>query len=149
MDISEHLVLMYLTKDGHVFVCPQYSIRIGGGAEWSCPDFVALDFHRRAVLVVEVSAADAPKRLLEKVLARENQWVSRLKDQLELNQVVGDGWDYRTYVFIRANVEPWFRKSLGSCADVTVTTLESIGLPWSWSRTYGPSLPDGPLRDRT
>jgi hypothetical protein len=27
MDISEHLVLMYLTKDGHVFVCRQYSIR--------------------------------------------------------------------------------------------------------------------------
>ncbi len=47
MDLYEHLVLQYLTKDAHKFVSPQYSISGPTGGEWSCPDFVALDFHKR------------------------------------------------------------------------------------------------------
>lgn len=40
MDVFETLVMQYIARQSHVFISPQYSI----DDEWSCPDFVALDF---------------------------------------------------------------------------------------------------------
>jgi hypothetical protein len=61
------LVLRYLVRDPYVFVSSQYSIKDGAGREWSCPDFVALDFRRRLVSIVEVNTAYTRDRLWKKV----------------------------------------------------------------------------------
>ena len=59
--VAETLIGTYLTRGGRVFIVPQYSIPPSPDSkgEWSCPDFVALDFERepREVVVVEVTTA--------------------------------------------------------------------------------------------
>lgn len=139
MDLYEHLVLQYLTRDAHVFVSPQYSIRGDTGSEWSCPDFVALNFRDRVVSVVEVSSASDPQSLRERVARRDVQWVERLREQLERNRVVDASWNqYRVEVFIRREAERKFRSAIGSANDVVIHILEDLGAPWTWTRSYLP-----------
>ena len=112
MDLYEHLVLQYLTKDAHVFVSPQYSIRGDTGGEWSCPDFVALNFRDKIVSVVEVSSASDPQSLRARVASRDVQWINRLREQLERNRVVDATWKYYVAVFIRRDAERKFRAAI-------------------------------------
>ena len=140
MDLCEHLVMQFLTKDAHRFLSPQYSIRGDTGGEWSCPDFVALDFHEKVVSIVEVSSAHKPRSLVSRVQKRDKQWIALLKDQLTANRVVDETWSYRVEVFIREDAEASFRKAIGDPPDVHVHVLEKLGTPWQWERS---SLPAG------
>jgi hypothetical protein len=126
-----------LTKDACVFVSPQYSIRGDHGREWSCPDFVALNFRDKRVSVIEVSTAWDPESLLKKVLNRDAQWIQRLKEQLERNHVVDDEWkDYRVEVFIRKDAMAKFQAAIGENTNVKITALEDLRPPWDWHRSY-------------
>ncbi|MBI4610977.1 MAG: hypothetical protein HY726_18450 [Candidatus Rokubacteria bacterium] len=139
MDIYEELVLQYLTKDGHVFVSPQYSIRGDTGTEWSCPDYVALNFRARSVSVVEVSSARKPSTLQERVRTRDHQWLDRLRGQLTANGVVDESWkEYFVDVFVRRDAEPTFRQEFGLDPTVRIHVLEELGPPWTWTRSYSP-----------
>ena len=139
MDLYEHLVLQYLTKDAHVFVSPQYSIRGDTGGEWSCPDFVALNFRDKVVSVVEVSSASDPQSLRARVASRDVQWIKRLREQLERNLVVDTSWNqYLVEVFIRRDAERKFRAAIGAANDVVIHILEDLGAPWTWRRSYLP-----------
>ncbi len=101
VELYEHIVLAYLTKDAFVFVSPQYSIR-GDKGEWSCPDLVALNFRDRRVAVVEVSTAWNPKSLREKVQNRDAQWITRLRDQLRALNVIDAAWTFEVQLFVRS-----------------------------------------------
>ena len=138
MDLYEHLVLQYLTKDAHVFVSPQYPIRDDTGGEWSCPDFVALNFRDKIVSVVEVSSASDPQSLRARVASRDVQWINRLREQLERNRVVDASWKYYVRVFIRRDAERKFRAAIGGGNDVVIHILEDLGAPWTWRRSYLP-----------
>jgi hypothetical protein len=61
----EAVLMHYLAAKG-LFLSPQLSIRDGAG-EWSCPDFVALDFLNREIQVVEITTAYDVKGLMEKL----------------------------------------------------------------------------------
>jgi hypothetical protein len=139
MDLYEDLILQYLTKDAHVFVNPQYSIQGDPGTEWSCPDFVALDFRKKLVLIVEVSSAANPKSLRERVKNREGQWIEKLRSQLRRNGVVDDTWNYRVELFIRDHAAKQFRKDLEEdTPGIAIHLLEELGPPWVWRRSYVP-----------
>lgn len=138
LDLYEHLVLQYLTKDAHVFVSPQYSIRGDTGGEWSCPDFVALNFRDKIVSVVEVSSASDPQSLRARVASRDVQWINRLREQLERNRVVDATWKYYVGVFIRRDAELKFRAAIGTADNVVIHILEDLGAPWTWTRSYLP-----------
>jgi hypothetical protein len=139
MDLYEHLILQYLTKDAHVFVSPQYSIRGDTGGEWSCPDFVALNFRDKVVSIVEVSSASNPQSLRARVASRDVQWINRLREQLERNRVVDASWNkYHVEVFIRRDAELKFRAAIGGGNDVVIHILEDLGAPWTWRRSYLP-----------
>lgn len=60
----ESLVMSYLASQG-LFLSPQFSIK-DGDEEWSCPDFVALDFRKREIQVVEVTTSYNVKGLIQK-----------------------------------------------------------------------------------
>ena len=132
MDIFEQMAMGYLTKNGRVFVSPQYSI----DRDWSCPDFVALDFERKRVWVVEVSAAWDVKGLASKVNDCERQWMSRLRDQLRQKGILGvdDGWSEGIMVFIRESRIEDFNKRLTRRDGIVVeiVPLEKAGVPWEW-----------------
>jgi GAF domain-containing protein len=49
MDLYEQAVMWYVVSSGQRFICPQFSIPSDTGGEWSCPDFVALDFQAKTV----------------------------------------------------------------------------------------------------
>ena len=130
MDIYEELVMVYLTRDPLVFICPQYDI----GKGWSAPDFVALDFREKSVLIVEVTAAAKLKRLAEKVADRKNQWIDKLLTQLstKAHPVIDKSWTVKVKVFLRKDAEAAFRRVVGEADDVEIVTLEGLGFPWGW-----------------
>jgi hypothetical protein len=128
MDICEELAMMHLTRNGKtkVFVCPQYSV----DGERACPDFVALDFERKKVLVVEASGAANPTKLLERTRDRENQWFERLRREMRQSKVVDDLWDFRVMFYIRSIAAKAFQEKLGDVKDVEIRVFEKNGLPW-------------------
>lgn len=136
MELFEEFVLAYLTKDKHVFVNPQYSIRdeVSGG-EWSCPDFLVLNFKDKKVSVVEVSTGYDLKNLVEKVNNREIHWFNKLKKQLVRSGVIDNEshWDFAIQVFIRKERDKFFRQTIHSHDRVEVMSLEDLGFPWSKS----------------
>lgn len=131
MELYEHIVMAYLTKDPYVFVSPQYSIR-KDGHEWSCPDFVALNFKEKRVVVVEVSTAYDTKSLHEKVEKRESQWISPLREQLIDLKVIDEKWTFEVQVFIRKDAARHF--VYDGKSGVKITILEELGPPWDWDR---------------
>jgi hypothetical protein len=136
MELYEKLVMWYLTKDKYVFISPQYSIRGDTGKEWSCPDFVALNFKQKEVSIVEVSTAFYPDSLARKVKDRNLQWIEKLKAQLTDYGIIDDNWKSpKVQVFIRRDAVDKFKNAIGNTPDVGVGILEDLGPPWQWSRT--------------
>jgi hypothetical protein len=90
--LAEELIAIFLTRGGNVFIAPQYSIPLPGSkGEWSCPDFVALDFGKREVIVVEVTTASDCSAIIEKAKDRESHWFELLRAKLAADNVVTDG----------------------------------------------------------
>ena len=132
MDIYEELVMQYIVGQGpHIFVSPQYSIKADKG-EWSCPDFVALDFRRKVVSVVEVSSGSDISGLISKTKDRENQWFTRLRNQLVANSAVNDAWRFRIEAFVRSDAFDAFSRAFSGSDDVFVHKLEDIAFRWNW-----------------
>lgn len=131
MELYEHLVMGFLTTSGDVFVAPQYSITADEKSEWSCPDFVALDFHDRTVWVVEVSTSYDHATLKAKVIGRAEQWGTGLRDQLDRLGVAVD-WPLRFLVFVRKDAAAKLSSTFAPNEDVTVVCLDSLGSPWDW-----------------
>jgi hypothetical protein len=129
MDLFEELVMQYVTKDGSTFVSPQFPV----GKGWSAPDFVALDFSRKRVSVIEVTTAYDPTKLANKVADREQQWFAKLRTQLEQKRIVDGSWSYWVQVFIRRDGRTCFEQKVGKPADVLVHALEDMGFPWQWN----------------
>ena len=132
MELYEHLVMWFLTTSGDVFLAPQYSIAGDDGREWSCPDFVALDFHEKIVWVVEVSTSYDHVTLRAKIAAREKQWNERLRGQLERLGVAA-GWKTRVLAFVRNDAATKLSALFAQNVDVTVACLDSLGAPWTWT----------------
>ena len=132
MEMFEELVMYRLTKDGDVFVSPQYDL----GNGWSCPDFVALNFQERTASVVEVTAAYRPGNLAKKVAGREKQRFAKLRAQFEQNSIVDASWTYRVEVFVRREAASHFKQEFGTQTDVGIHVLEDIGFPWQWARSH-------------
>jgi hypothetical protein len=89
-DNYEAAVEQYLTIDGEVFLAPQYEIAFDDLAHegGSCPDFVALDWRHRHVVVVEVSSAANLRTLIERVRDREKRWYNPVRQTLKTLSVI-------------------------------------------------------------
>jgi Holliday junction resolvase-like predicted endonuclease len=129
MDLYEEAVMYCLVANGETFVAPQFEI----GKGWSCPDFVAIRPSKRKVYVVEVTAAGGVGGLVEKVHARQSQWISRLRKHLEEIGVVGSDWSYSVLVFVRRDQYGWFKGRIADAAGVTVFCLEDAIAHWEWN----------------
>lgn len=133
MDIYEEMVMMYLMRHPFVFINSQYSI----DAEWSCPDFVVLNFKDKTVSIVEVSAAANVKALAERVANRNYHWIDKLKKQLTIgtHHIADSSWRFLVEVFIRKDAESGFRRLVGEPEDVKIHRIEELGFPWEWDWT--------------
>lgn len=130
MDRFEEAVMYCLSANGETFVAPQFAI--GGG--WSCPDFVAIRPPRKIVYVAEVTVSGYPTSLIQKINDRENQWLSRLREQLLDRKVIETEWFFRVLAFVRSDQLNWFKGRISEpAADVTVLAIEDAISSWEWN----------------
>jgi hypothetical protein len=121
----------YLASQG-LFLSPQFSVTGPDRKQWSSPDFVALDFARHQVQVVEVTTAWDVSGLVKKVEDRKNQWFALLRSQLLQRRVIDDSWTLAVCVFVRKERSSEFTKRFGNAQDVSVDSLEDIVFAWKW-----------------
>src|SRR6266545_656463 len=126
MDEYEQSVMRCLTANGETFVAHEYAVEGG----WSYPDFVALRANKRAVYIVEVSAAGDLSNLVKKILSREEQWIDKLRAQLLHLKLTDSRWRFQILVFIQEGQVNWLRGKIGSPKDVTVLSLEEAIAHW-------------------
>lgn len=128
MDVFEEMVMGFLTRDCKTFVIPQFSIKSNG--IWSCPDFVAISPAIQKCHVVEVSTAYNLNNLAHKVRNKDNQWIGKLKEQLEADGVTDPDWTYDVFVFIRKSRINWFKNAIKDIPAVVIYEIEKIFPPW-------------------
>lgn len=107
----ESLIEYYLTRNGEtgIFLCPQYCIKNANTSGRAEPDFVALDFRNKKVIVVEVSIKSEIAKLAEKVRHRQSNWFEPLMQHLVREHVIPDPttsekdghWEPRFLGFVR------------------------------------------------
>lgn len=129
MDIYEQSVMHCLVANGETFVSPQFNIGLG----WSYPDFVGVRPPQKKVYIVEVSASGDLAGLVEKVLVRETQWISPLRNQLETTRVVGADWSYSVLLFVRCDQKTGLKSRLANEVGVTQLYLEDAIAHWEWN----------------
>ena len=129
----ESAVADFLTVNRSTFLAPQYAL-MDAGHEWSCPDFVAIRPKHKECFVIEVSAHSRPKKLLLKVQDRENQWLSKLKEQLKSQDICDSTWTFAVLIFIRSDCISWFASNLQNAEDVYLWPLEGTLTPWCWPK---------------
>ena len=126
----EPIIMQYLASQG-LFLSPQFSIRVDN-REWSCPDFVAIDFLNSEVQVVEVSTAYDINGLVGKIRERESQWFEKLRAQLPTLGVPEKEWKYVVHVFIRSDRKEYIAKEFSGQTDVRITAIEEVAFRWTW-----------------
>jgi hypothetical protein len=140
--LAEQVIGMYLTRGGKVFIIPQYSIPAPGyKADWSCPDFVALDFKKREVLVVEVASGANIDPITTKARDRQKQWFDLLRAKLKADGVVDETWPMRFLGFVRKQNLEKARARLEGQADVTFFAIEDATFPWEYWESRQGGLP--------
>ncbi len=133
--LIKQLIAIYLTKDGKVFVAQSYSIPTPDlKGDWTCPDFVALDFERCTVLVVEVTTNANVNNLIRLVRDREKQWFQPLRAKLDADEIA-TGWPVKFLGFVRKHNLDEAKGTFAEADDVTFEAIEDATFQWEyWSR---------------
>lgn len=137
--LAEQLIATYLTRGGKVFIAPQYSIPASGGnGDWACPDFVALDFENREIIVVEVTVASNVSNILSKINDRQSRWFEPVRAKLSEDKIVENDWKIRVLVFVRKSQLEKARKQLSGEPDVSFYAIEDATFDWDyWTDRHG------------
>jgi hypothetical protein len=132
--LAEQVVGTFLTQGGKVSISPGYNV----GNGWSCPDFVALDFDKHEVVVVEVTTASNIATLLERVKNRDSQWFSPLRSQLVEMDAALKNWEMRFLGFVRQECLKRARDTFADVPGVTFAAVEDTTFSWKyWERREG------------
>ena len=140
--LVEQTIAIYLTRGGKVFIAPQYGIPAPGTkADWSCPDFVALDFERCEVVVVEVASGADLAPITRRAKDRERQWFAPLRQKLKADGIADD-WKIRFLGFVREHNLDKARAALAGHDQIAFASIESATFPWNyWEARIGGGLP--------
>ena len=142
MDGIEIDIATYLTIDGQVFIAPQFDIKWEMNEGGSCPDFVALDFSCKEIVIVEVTSAADWKPLAGRVQARVSRWFNPVHRRLTQAGVTDMGWRIRFLGFVRAAAVDGIAARFISEADVTFYAIEEATFLWAyWSKRMASGLP--------
>ena len=143
MDSTEGSIATYLTIDGQVFIAPQFDIKWEMNEGGSCPDFVALDFSCKEVVVVEVTSAAHWKPLAGRVRDRETRWFSPVRRRLAQSGVTDVEWGIRFLGFVRITAVDGISAKFVGEADVTFYVIEEATFLWDyWKKRMDFDLPD-------
>lgn len=144
-DHHEQAIATYLALDGWVFLAAQFNVAFDrelneGGA---CPDFVALDLHRRHVVVIEVTAAADMNPLLGRVKDRQTRWYT-IRRHLKQLGILNDEWQVTRFLgFVRFQNYETAKRFAASMDDVAFYPIEAASFPWDyWDDRIRSGLPD-------
>ena len=126
----DSIVMHYLAAQG-LLLSPQFSVHAAGG-EWSCPDFVALDFAKREIQVVEITTAYNVGGLIEKIQNRQDQWFRLLTPQLIARGIPVYDWSTVVRAFVRRDRYSHVKSKFPDTPDVRLEVIEDITFPWTW-----------------
>ncbi|MFT8521334.1 MAG: hypothetical protein ABF812_13950 [Gluconobacter cerinus] len=137
-------IATYLTIDGQTYIAPQVDIAFRDGRGGSCPDYVALDFRRRHVVVVEETEASNTAILKQRIKERASRWFIPLSIFLLKNQIVFEDWGMRILGIVRSDCMKRFEKGFDSEGDVSFVSIEDCTFPWNyWDKRRESGLPGG------
>lgn len=164
--LFEEGIANYLALSGSVFLAPQYNIIKQGTAGkqgTSCPDFVALDFDRKRIVVVEVTTAWDLNGLVTRISNRNVEWYEPIRAKLpdtdskscclrveHESASLGrspdtdtKSWCLRVLAFVRTDRIKWIRNKFLTETDVTFYPLEKAIFGWRYDETrVANGLPD-------
>ena len=149
MKLYEDMVSEYLTANGLAFVCPQFRADRTpfGEASVAEPDFVVIDFEKKDVAVVEVSAAYNLDVLFQKIRNRHQRWYEPIHHKLLSTNTIRPDWpEVRAIIFIRrewvANGGNGWAEDQIPDDDVTFVGLEDVAFGYSWYHSRLEGLPN-------
>jgi hypothetical protein len=128
MDRHEEAVMHCLTANGETFLAHEPDL----GRGWSRPDFVAIRPPKKRAYIIEVTDSGKPAELVEKVNAREKQWLNFLRAHLESLDIANKTWSYGVLVFARRDQRDWLKSHINDMTDVTILCLEEAASDWEW-----------------
>lgn len=139
--IVEYFIALFLTRGGQVFIVPQYVIPSDNpNGEWACPDFVALDFSKREVIVVEVTTSSNYNNIVQLAKQRHARWYERLNKKLLSDDVIDKTWGIRLLVFVREAHITLLNNIFRDDTDVTFHSVEDSTFEykyWDDRKKYG------------
>ena len=143
MDAQSEPLVAFLTQGGKVFIVPQYSIPSDNSkGDWACPDFVALDFERHEIVVIEVSTGANTNPIIRKVQDRQNRWFDRLRVKLAADRVADETWGMRFLGFVRRPSLNILQTTFAGDEDVAFFPIEDATFPYLyWSDRAEKGLP--------
>lgn len=132
--LAEQIVATYLTRGGTVFIAPQYAIPSPNGkGDWACPDFVALDFDKREIVVVEVATGSRFSGLAGRVSERNSRWFGPIRAKLEADGLIEQAqWDFRFLGFVRSDCLDQATKQFSGQDRVAFKAIEEATFPWAY-----------------
>jgi hypothetical protein len=136
MEPFEEPIMYYLTHEGGVLVVPQCSIKDDRGGELRCHDFVALNFRKSEVQVVEVKTGPSQRLgdLVRDVNNRETAWYAPLRAQLQREGIsVAAGWRFVTRIFVRRDAVDYVLQRLTDRTAVVIEGIEDVSFSWTWA----------------
>jgi len=117
MDYFESVVLEYLRADRALCLNTQYCIQINegenpdtSGPHWYC-DAVAADFRSQCMFLCEITYANPPASLRERLCAWNDHWV-KVCIAIARDSGLGDDWIVRPWLFVRETAIPKVIKDL-------------------------------------
>jgi hypothetical protein len=146
-DYYEGVVMQYLRADPSMFVRPQGCIQLdeglsgaSAGRHWYC-DILAIRLRRpETVLLCEVTFAEVPKALFNRLSAWDETW-SLVRKALARDSGVPHDWPVQPWVFVREKRVEYVRQRLatrlgpravGGMPMPLVTGLDEV-TPWNYA----------------
>lgn len=134
------MVAAYLTADPKIFISQQYKLIVpdrnndGAKRKTQWPDIVAIRPYDNIAYLVEVTTAEKPKELAEKVaryILEEKTYLDVLKESTKHPFQKALPW-----VFLRHDARDFFCKQLRLWITESqlprITDLEDVGKPWTY-----------------
>lgn len=139
-------LINYLTMDGQTYIASQVEIAFDGKHGGACPDYVALDFRRRHVIVIEETEAWNTRPLCERIHNRNTRWFKPLAAFMLEKSIVTSDWGMRFLGVVRPDRIEAFKNTFPSDGDVAFVSIEECLFSWKyWDHRRDNGLPGGEL----
>jgi hypothetical protein len=132
-------------------VCSQFTVGYNKAQETggASPDFVALDFKRKDLVIAEVSSASSISQLISKIRERQQRWYSPIYASLLAESAINQEWPQPRFIgFIRSDNINDANRAIPD-EDVCFYPLENVAFDYKFWDSRLEGMPRRKLKNRT